>query len=347
MDGRVEIDAPYGSSPLARGLLRGRRHRHPDRRIIPARAGFTDPLLARHPSRRDHPRSRGVYVRVAVGGHVLGGIIPARAGFTAPVRHRADDRQDHPRSRGVYLVQTVSLTVDRWIIPARAGFTPRGRVRGRGRPDHPRSRGVYPSGSYASMMRDGSSPLARGLPPTGPPGRAGRGIIPARAGFTRGPSRRPATARDHPRSRGVYRTSKGRSMSMSGSSPLARGLPPRLRGDRRDCRIIPARAGFTRSRGRWKAARADHPRSRGVYGASGGLVLTFRGSSPLARGLHATTASLSAKTRIIPARAGFTHLVRLHGRRGADHPRSRGVYSRSWWIANCGCGSSPLARGLP
>ena len=128
-DGPADVGPALGSSPLARGLPDERGAQPHEVRIIPARAGFTDPLLARHPSRRDHPRSRGVYVRVAVGGHVLGGIIPARAGFTAPVRHRADDRQDHPRSRGVYLVQTVSLTVDRWIIPARAGFTRRGRTR--------------------------------------------------------------------------------------------------------------------------------------------------------------------------------------------------------------------------
>ena len=35
---------PGGSSPLARGLRRFRRHRLLQQRIIPARAGFTDPL---------------------------------------------------------------------------------------------------------------------------------------------------------------------------------------------------------------------------------------------------------------------------------------------------------------
>ena len=266
-DGPADVGPALGSSPLARGLPDERGAQPHEVRIIPARAGFTDPLLARHPSRRDHPRSRGVYVRVAVGGHVLGGIIPARAGFTAPVRHRADDRQDHPRSRGVYLVQTVSLTVDRWIIPARAGFTPRGRVRGRGRPDHPRSRGVYPSGSYASMMRDGSSPLARGLPPTGPPGRAGRGIIPARAGFTECPAPPDLAARDHPRSRGVYTVTSSRAPRAPGSSPLARGLHGRLGRTGRGPGIIPARAGFTGLADFEVTVAGDHPRSRGVYGS--------------------------------------------------------------------------------
>ena len=50
------------------------------------------------------------------------------------------------------------------IIPARAGFTlppfpAVGRVG-----DHPRSRGVYVVAGQEFLQRDGSSPLARGLP---------------------------------------------------------------------------------------------------------------------------------------------------------------------------------------
>mgnify|MGYP001691377413 CR=1 FL=1 len=111
-----------GSSPLARGL-RGRRARQePPERIIPARAGFTDPCGLPAPQRRDHPRSRVVYREVieitehldgssplARGlrprqhvGHAATRIIPARAGFTpCPARAERHGR-DHPRSRGVY-----------------------------------------------------------------------------------------------------------------------------------------------------------------------------------------------------------------------------------------------------
>ena len=93
-----------GSSPLARGLPRRRHDQWPRRRIIPARAGFTRPRRSGPRRRRDHPRSRGVYVRLP--GHVGssqgssplarglpgrigdpppgGRIIPARAGFTGP-----------------------------------------------------------------------------------------------------------------------------------------------------------------------------------------------------------------------------------------------------------------------
>ena len=50
-----------GSSPLARGLLPGMGDELPPRRIIPARAGFTNGALPGRRGPTDHPRSRGVY----------------------------------------------------------------------------------------------------------------------------------------------------------------------------------------------------------------------------------------------------------------------------------------------
>ena len=71
-----------------------------------------------------------------------------------------------------------------------------------------------------------------------------------------------------------------------------------------------------------------------------------RGSSPLARGLPHGCRAQQGPSRIIPARAGFTlgcgHLVQDN----ADHPRSRGVYGKSFMEAGQEGGSSPLARGL-
>ena len=53
------------------------------------------------------------------------------------------------------------------------------------------------------------------------------------------------------------------------------------------------------------------------------------GSSPLARGLRLRAAGFSPKTRIIPARAGFTLPISALGivQDNPDHPRSRGVYA--------------------
>ena len=70
------------------------------------------------------------------------------------------------------------------------------------------------------------------------------------------------------------------------------------------------------------------------------------GSSPLARGLQCAWRSIVRRGRIIPARAGFTHLCSVPLLGLWDHPRSRGVYSsrgNKWGSVG---GSSPLARGL-
>ena len=195
-------------------------------------------------------------------------------------------------------------------------------------------------------MSRGSSPLARGLPPTPPPHGAGSGIIPARAGFTPGHERVGVGAEDHPRSRGVYRPLTGPRRRAAGSSPLARGLPARERRSGSIPRIIPARAGFTRWTGAPGPPRSDHPRSRGVYSATCGRTPAASGSSPLARGLRGRLPRDGARHRIIPARAGFTTGTGAPSVWAADHPRSRGVYRTASPTGTGAPGSSPLARGL-
>ena len=215
-----------GSSPLARGLRVAVAPQVEDLRIIPARAGFTERGAHGRGADQDHPRSRGVYpgsrvtmIRI-VGSSPLarglrvsgrerspcGGIIPARAGFTETGAVSAAPGRDHPRSRGVY---REGIRVDQAnvgssplargllglhgarlqglrIIPARAGFTSLEQVGKREEEDHPRSRGVYLSTTWPGMGSPGSSPLARGLPHRHGAEPVGEGIIPARAGFTRG-----------------------------------------------------------------------------------------------------------------------------------------------------------------
>ena len=212
----------------------------------------------------------------------------------------------------------------------------------------------------------GSSPLARGLlgDLLGP--LAGERIIPARAGFTRCPPWPPCSRPDHPRSRGVYWWPRRPPSATTGSSPLARGLPPTTKKGGRPNRIIPARAGFTstsprtskgaadhpRSRGvystpsREETRTQDHPRSRGVYASITGTKRLVMGSSPLARGLRRFSIGTRSTIGIIPARAGFTIQMTCSSAISPDHPRSRGVYvqGRSG-LASRG-GSSPLARGL-
>ena len=172
-----------------------------------------------------------------------------------------------------------------------------------------------------------ASPLVRGLLAAPGEDQLHRRIIPARAGFTAAPTSPTASGPDHPRSRGVYRTTRTGTSRRSGSSPLARGLRRPRRLPHGGYGIIPARAGFTRRRRRHLRGRRDHPRSRGVYLAVSTAIITAAGSSPLARGLPHSAGCVSTTTRIIPARAGFTYST------DATVPAT--------------VGSSPLARGLP
>ena len=178
-----------GSSPLARGLHCHLEGDLRDARIIPARAGFTHHWSLRYCPDWDHPRSRGVYIISSVWNFVSSG--------------------SSPLARGLRIQAARQVLVVR-IIPARAGFTMTGAVTKSGNADHPRSRGVYWANTQRASNLMGSSPLARGLRRSGTSGRGARGIIPARAGFTRKPSRVEA----------------GR----VGSSPLARGLHLRILG---------------------------------------------------------------------------------------------------------------------
>ena len=56
-----DLAASEGSSPLARGLLTFLIDRLAERRIIPARAEFTNHAAGIDTCSSDHPRSRGVY----------------------------------------------------------------------------------------------------------------------------------------------------------------------------------------------------------------------------------------------------------------------------------------------
>ena len=110
--------------------------------------------------------------------------------------------------------------------------------------------------------------------------------------------------------------------------------------------IIPARAGFTLLRRGGPQSDQDHPRSRGVYSPARYAGRLSAGSSPLARGLPLIRMNPWPLLGIIPARAGFTGRRRSLQRLRQDHPRSRGVYSRTLTSSSPSSGSSPLARGL-
>ena len=315
-----------GSSPLARGLRRRR--------------------IARSASRRDHPRSRGVYARDSTSRSRCRGSSPLARGLPRGFIWMSSTCWDHPRSRGVYYLVVAGSAPRVGIIPARAGFTTANQISHVRVKDHPRSRGVYTGTAGDDACLGGSSPLARGLRLDLHLRVRVVRIIPARAGFTCREDSLELLDRDHPRSRGVYARADAASTAASGSSPLARGLHPLERLEAARLRIIPARAGFTHTALDAHRCGADHPRSRGVYPGPPCQNTSPNGSSPLARGLRPAYQGGLPVGRIIPARAGFTE--RRTRTRGTprDHPRSRGVYSSQAVSAATTWGSSPLARGL-
>ena len=274
-------------------------------------------------------------------------IIPARAGFTLRWAFNWALQMDHPRSRGVYFYPAVCFVLYPGSSPLARGLPFQFSLSDRWAWDHPRSRGVYIVGLSVVGGVSGSSPLARGLRRRMRKRPSKIGIIPARAGFTPILRRNWWTARDHPRSRGVYHCEDDGMTSIEGSSPLARGLRVSSKPAWGYGRIIPARAGFTNRNDGVLPSFWDHPRSRGVYGVKGKGRSGSVGSSPLARGLPVCRMVVTVRVRIIPARAGFTPTSTSSRRPSEDHPRSRGVYAASRdHIIDPG-GSSPLARGLP
>ncbi len=130
-----------------------------------------------------------------------------------------------------------------------------------------------------------------------------------------------------------------------GSSPLARGTHYLAGWSAAGGRLIPARAGNTRSvwvSGRWVSA---HPRSRGEHSPLKSLMSSSFGSSPLARGTHGFAIVGTANQRLIPARAGNTNSIPRVCYAATAHPRSRGEHGKGLRSGHNKSGSSPLARG--
>ena len=173
-----------------------------------------------------------------------------------------------------------------------------------------------------------------------------RRIIPAHAGFTSPGAAGSCTREDHPRTRGVYVSSRAAQATCSGSSPHTRGLLNQAQRVQPTQGIIPAHAGFTSGTRAWTSTSTDHPRTRGVYGASMMSGAGYSGSSPHTRGLRLATRLHEESERIIPAHAGFTIEVCIGSDASRDHPRTRGVYGPTPSASRCTAGSSPHTRGL-
>ena len=233
------------------------------------------------------------------------------------------------------------------LIPAHAGKTrPPVRTVRRVRA-HPRSRGENRRTASLMLPPWGSSPLTRGKLDRRGCLEGLAGLIPAHAGKTMGPSRRPRGVAAHPRSRGENQTSSSSAFLPDGSSPLTRG---KLRVQRRAetlLGLIPAHAGKTHDAVSEHPELSAHPRSRGENPIAGVNSADCQGSSPLTRGKPGMTVAGQLYERLIPAHAGKTRPSPPTPKAPWAHPRSRGENVVAETKNFSRAGSSPLTRGKP
>ena len=273
------------------------------------------------------------------------GLIPAHAGKTIGARTWPPPRPAHPRSRGENWATCVRRSKQGGSSPLTRGKL--GECRGVDGPG-----GLIPAhagktfGPYPADDREaGSSPLTRGKRGQERGCYFVEGLIPAHAGKTPRTTRRSASRKAHPRSRGENHGEHFGGGLIEGSSPLTRGkhgaktsLPP-------GPGLIPAHAGKTRSSVKLPYCLRAHPRSRGENSAAFGWINGSLGSSPLTRGKLLVGAGDNLTGGLIPAHAGKTRTSTVSPSVAGAHPRSRGENSSVYSISLTTPGSSPLTRG--
>ena len=233
-----------GSSPLTRGAHTGSTRHIAELGLIPAHAGSTIFAARSLITIGAHPRSRGEHdgsVRTLCtecgsspltrGARIPAfrlvfrrGLIPAHAGSTAGSCIESCSSWAHPRSRGEHVVRKtyalsgvgsspltrgahgprLRLPLGLGLIPAHAGNTWLVLLISWWCGAHPRSRGEHCGLLIYPATDPGSSPLARGTLCDVDTGIWCSGLIPARAGNTRGGIHAPGWDGAHPRSRGEH-----------------------------------------------------------------------------------------------------------------------------------------------
>ena len=212
------------------------------------------------------PLTRGKLV-VVICTHAPLGLIPAHAGKTRGPHTANRTAGAHPRSRGENLGPGGEDVLARGSSPLTRGKPPHGAPPGTSvglipahagktfspwstfyvSKAHPRSRGENGSVHRLRRRQEGSSPLTRGKRELCGADAERCGLIPAHAGKTAWLVDVELTAGAHPRSRGENTPSRPASGSCTGSSPLTRGKPLRVRPARKLEGLIPAHAGKTAS----------------------------------------------------------------------------------------------------
>ena len=178
-----------------------------------------------------------------------------------------------------------------------------------------------------ATARGGSSPRARGKPPSSRARRCAGRFIPACAGNTCSRTTRTTSTAVHPRVRGEHANGNRNGKHPAGSFPRARGTPNSASSAATKARFIPACAGNTiRPNGQRSCRAVPFPRARGTPKKRGRTTLYVR---------------------FIPACAGNTRGTRDACRASSVHPRVRGEHLDAMGTHGDVLGSSPRARGTP
>ena len=233
------------------------------------------------------------------------------------------------------------------IIPARAGQTRRFFHVIIRCTDHPRACGANHRRRRQQGQEGGSSPRVRGKLRRAVPMQSGLRIIPARAGQTSRSSVRTSCFPDHPRACGANELMATTLKQFNGSSPRVRGKRLAVADRLLTNRIIPARAGQTKTLLPTFCPHSDHPRACGANCPAGKSRGCVYGSSPRVRGKLGADDLIERGVRIIPARAGQTFLCGGYLGDHADHPRACGANLPPAASMVVAAGSSPRVRGKP
>ena len=193
----------------------------------------------------------------------------------------------------------------------------------------------------------GSSPRVRGKRAPGAlQGRSVR-LIPARAGKTRLRAGEAVRLPAHPRACGENRNFPEYRPKRLGSSPRVRGKRPDLVSGEVGARLIPARAGKTRSGVAVRSSSSAHPRACGENWSTASRRSTASGSSPRVRGKRLQAAPHRSDAGLIPARAGKTSISATGHPCLWAHPRACGENLWGSEVVVSPGGSSPRVRGKP
>ena len=296
----------------------------PEPRLIPARAGKTARAACGTRAFRAHPRACGENPGDRTEAATLEGSSPRVRG------KRAVDRAPHGPPG---------------LIPARAGKTREAAALIAGSPAHPRACGENFAPPQRHSGSQGSSPRVRGKRKLVVSALADRRLIPARAGKTPAcPPGEPGRGA-HPRACGENEVAGRGGEVPCGSSPRVRGKPGHLVAGQRSERLIPARAGKTRTPAAPPRHGWAHPRACGENPREEPPPRLSEGSSPRVRGKLDAPSTRRTAARLIPARAGKTVRSTIPGASHAAHPRACGENPSGRTGIPGRTGSSPRVRG--